>query len=224
MLSFLPSSVTNTLLKFNTTPKLIKFSSNKLIGHSPSELYSIISNVNDYSNFIPWCTKSVVTKNCSVPKEESVVKFKAELGIGFNSFQEKYTSLVICEKDKSALASNSTLFTVLNTTWTLDAKKNTNSKITNLNFDLEFKFKNVIYSNLSQIFLDKVSLEMIKAFEERAKEKFGKPTDLNYFFDDKLNVKVRNDITENRKFVVGNPAENLKSTDVGSVLLGGKKI
>lgn len=56
-----------------------------------------MSDVDSYSEFLPFCTESKVTG--SAPKEEepnagATKRVHAELGVGFKSFRERYTSLV----------------------------------------------------------------------------------------------------------------------------------
>lgn len=53
-----------------------------------------MANVEDYKNFVPFCNHSHVRGS---QKSVNKVVFEGELGVGFNMFQEKYTSIVACE-------------------------------------------------------------------------------------------------------------------------------
>lgn len=53
-----------------------------------------MANVEDYKHFVPFCNHSHV-HGCQ--KSAKKIVFEGELGVGFNMFQERYTSIVACE-------------------------------------------------------------------------------------------------------------------------------
>lgn len=55
------------------------------------QLYEVVSAVEHYQDFLPWCTRSVVMKR-------RPGHLKADLEIGFPPLLEKYTSSVILAK------------------------------------------------------------------------------------------------------------------------------
>lgn len=65
-------------------------------------MYSIVSDVNSYSEFLPFCTGSKVIgpapeKEHNTPPAANAVpdeRLLAELGVGFKNLREQYTSLV----------------------------------------------------------------------------------------------------------------------------------
>ena len=54
----------------------------KLLGYSQQQMYSVIANVGEYSEFVPWCQRSVVVKDEGRYME-------AELEVGFQIFVER---------------------------------------------------------------------------------------------------------------------------------------
>ncbi|KAI9343765.1 cyclase/dehydrase, partial [Zopfochytrium polystomum] len=95
----------------------------------------LISDVNNYHLFVPWCVSSRVLsrKTITIPGPPSTLTSKAtappitktlmraELGVGFQAANENYISDVICVHSSKiqAVASNSAVFKTLTTTWSL---------------------------------------------------------------------------------------------------------
>ncbi|KAG9066687.1 Coenzyme Q-binding protein coq10a, mitochondrial [Linnemannia hyalina] len=116
-----------------------------LLKYSQQEFYDLVANVDDYYKFLPWCTYSKMSAPLSlgsgsgsestgseerrkkasdalvgVVKGGSEVTVRhGELGIGFNSLQERYVSTVTCQEPwvVRAVSYDSKLFKELSTTW-----------------------------------------------------------------------------------------------------------
>ncbi|KAG0360502.1 Coenzyme Q-binding protein coq10a, mitochondrial [Gamsiella multidivaricata] len=138
-----------TLPKLPDLPNLLKpisssrqYKDRTLVKYSQQEFYSLVANVDDYHYFLPWCTHSkmsdplpagseqvTVAGSGAGPSSGSVTVRHGELGIGFNSLQERYVSTVTCQEPWAvrAVSYDSKLFKELSTTWkfTPNAPKNT---------------------------------------------------------------------------------------------------
>ncbi|KAK3834806.1 MAG: hypothetical protein JOS17DRAFT_737801 [Linnemannia elongata] len=116
-----------------------------LLKYSQQEFYDLVANVDDYHKFLPWCTYSKMSAPLplgsgsgseSAGSEErrkkatdtllgavkgggEVTVRHGELGIGFNSLQERYVSTVTCQEPwvVRAVSYDSKLFKELSTTW-----------------------------------------------------------------------------------------------------------
>lgn len=116
-----------------------------LLKYSQQEFYDLVANVDDYHKFLPWCTYSKMSAPLplgsgsgseSAGSEERKKKASdalvgvvkgggevtvrhGELGIGFNSLQERYVSTVTCQEPwvVRAVSYDSKLFKELSTTW-----------------------------------------------------------------------------------------------------------
>jgi ribosome-associated toxin RatA of RatAB toxin-antitoxin module len=133
---------------------------------APHELYSVVADVDSYSEFVPWCTSSNLVKRID---QDHLV---AELGVGFQVLSEKYTSLVTLDPHRSIKADvpNSSLFNYLINDWTFEAGHNKST--TELTFYVEFQFRNPLYQRVTDLFFNEVVKNMVNAFERRAFVKY----------------------------------------------------
>ncbi|KAI9104696.1 cyclase/dehydrase, partial [Phlyctochytrium arcticum] len=142
-------------------------------------IYTVVADINSYEAFVPWCSSSRILTSETVVATH---RMTAELGVGFKAFNERYVSEVLCLPNQrvQAIASNSSLFKVLKTTWTLSPHQvpqslaAPNSIHTNVDFHISFQFRSPIYANLSALFLEEVSQTMVGAFERRAHAIYGR--------------------------------------------------
>jgi coenzyme Q-binding protein COQ10 len=67
-----------------------------VLSYKRQQLYDIVSDVNAYKKFVPFCVGSrVLSATESSDKLEPTV-MEAELTVGFLTFKERYVSKVIC--------------------------------------------------------------------------------------------------------------------------------
>lgn len=134
-------------------------------------MYSVVSQIDQYHNFVPYCEKSWVSA-----RDENGMPILAGLQVGFELYNEKFDCVIECEKDEKVVSKvtqqSNHLFETLYTEWIFKdtpkfggKKNNANCQVT---LQLQFKFHNPIYNQVSKVFGDKVSSIMIKAFEQRA--------------------------------------------------------
>ena len=134
----------------------------KLITQPIDTLYEVVSDVDRYKEFVPWCKNSKVVSKTGK-------SMTAELEVGFNIFSEKYISKVEVSAPNyvSAESTQTNLFEYLRTEWKFTPANDPNT--TWVTFQVDFKFKSPIYNDLSRLFLQEVVTKMVKAFENRCK-------------------------------------------------------
>ncbi|ODV90520.1 hypothetical protein CANCADRAFT_107218 [Tortispora caseinolytica NRRL Y-17796] len=130
-------------------------------------MYAIISNVDSYSEFIPYCVESTVTAKDTKTGQPAA----ATLRVGWKNFDESFESKLTCVTPHTVIAEalNNSVFDTLYSEWTLKpipAKPN----LTKVHLNLVFKFNNPIYNTVSNVFAPTVTELMIRAFTDRAKQ------------------------------------------------------
>lgn len=159
--------IVRNLLRTSGSAPSKKFSQRRLVGYSPEQLYTVISQVEDYHQFVPWVQKSQVVKKIGDEYLE------AELVVGFQVLVERYTSQVYLERPKlvRSTVSNSTLFHHLESNWAMEPGVTPASCW--LNFSVDFAFKSQLYGHLADVFFSEVVKQMVNAFEGRCATLYG---------------------------------------------------
>ena len=138
----------------------------KNLPYNAVDLFDIVIDIEKYSDFIPWCSKSKI-----ISKKRN--KIIADLDISYKFINETFRSYVDYDKKKLSIYINYTEGPLksLITSWKFN--KITNKK-TEVIFDIEIKFKFWVFNNLLKKFFSQIEKKMINAFEKRAKEILSK--------------------------------------------------
>ncbi|KAA8903178.1 cyclase/dehydrase family protein [Sphaerosporella brunnea] len=147
-----------------------RFTATRRLPHAPKALYKIVSDIDSYRHFLPYCLGSQVTARCphtNAPTE-------ADLRVGWGQFDETFRSTVTCRPEHLSVeadASQNPLFQKLCARWEIAPAEDTNAAGgSDVKLHVEFKFTNPLYSAVSGAFVPKVAGVMVEAFEQRAKE------------------------------------------------------
>ncbi|KAI3632786.1 hypothetical protein MIR68_008861 [Amoeboaphelidium protococcarum] len=166
-----------------SSPKLHHYSNTDVIRSiSPRQFYDVVSDVNSYKTFVPYCTSSRIIDGSRrlMNREEGEVlqqSFKGVLGVGFKNSEGRYTSSVTCIENHRlnryeviAVASESEVFKQLKTRWTimpLDANSSTDDAC-RVQFVIDYQFKSVLHDAMAGFFFNEVALKMVDAFKVEA--------------------------------------------------------
>lgn len=153
----------------------------------PSEpLYDLIADVDSYSSFVPYCSRSRVT--CwSDPDSTTGQRYPtlADLHVGWGGFDEVFTSRLRCVPGQSVEAVSgetvpggtgpdaSAVFRSLVTRWSVKSIAGPPSPRTEVHLAIDFQFTNPLYGAVSAAVSDKIASMMIEAFEKRAFERLN---------------------------------------------------
>lgn len=162
-----PTYARRPFLTLATGP--LRFSETRAFPYAPGPLYTLVSDINSYHKFLPYCLGSNVTKYSdpdSLPTE-------ADLRVGWGAYDETFRSNVLCEPEKlivRADASRNELFQTLKTRWEIRQRAEGGSDVA---LHIEFQFRNPVYAALSGAVAPKIVGIMVAAFERRAKDVLG---------------------------------------------------
>ncbi|KAF6812894.1 cyclase dehydrase family protein [Colletotrichum sojae] len=172
----LPSSEPQVLTASRTLP------------YPSSQLYEVISDVDSYSSFVPYCAQSRVTRWTAPDENDRRWPTQADLRVGWGGFEETFTSKLHCVPGKSVEAvsgadvpgaspgnggEGGAVFRSLVTKWQL--RPLTPGTGTEVDLVIRFQFANPLYSAVSAAVSEKVAGVMIQAFEKRVKAVLGRP-------------------------------------------------
>ncbi|CAE6422490.1 unnamed protein product [Rhizoctonia solani] len=176
-----------------------QFHTRKILPYTQHQLYNLVSDVNSYHFFLPFCTNSRVLTPIPLGgfKTDEPYEVEAELEVGFMGMKESYVSLVRCrpwEMVQAVATSSTPLFKRLETTWrfqpasassphptnavsppnSIDIESGLNKGPTLLSIDLDYQFINPLHAAVSKAAFERVSGMMVQAFERRCLEVYGK--------------------------------------------------
>ncbi|GAB0091757.1 Coenzyme Q-binding protein COQ10, mitochondrial [Sergentomyia squamirostris] len=142
----------------------------KLVGYTEEQMYSVVSDVENYENFLPWCKKSFV-------HGRSETLLKGDLVIGFPPLTEKYTSHVTLEKPNYIKAEcvDGRLFNYMLTMWRFSRGLKDIPQSCVIDIHVAFEFKSLVHTKISNIFFDQVVRQMEDAFIREAQNRYGLP-------------------------------------------------
>ena len=142
----------------------MKHEERRIIKHTPSNLFKLVSDVQRYPEFLPWCLGARVKNN-------SKNNFDADLIIGFKIYKEIYSSQVILDHVNKKIIVNykNGPFEHLDNYWIFKD----NMKGCEVEFMVDFKFKSVFLQTLMETLFSEAVRRMVGAFEKRANELYN---------------------------------------------------
>jgi len=134
------------------------------------ELFNIVAEVEQYKNFVPYCTSSIITSR------NSAKRFTADLTIGVPPILvESYTSIVTLTAPTvvKSVCIRGSLFNHMETIWKFNPGPNGDPKSCIFDFHMSFEFRSLFHTQLSQVFFDQVVKKIVDAFSAEAKRRYG---------------------------------------------------
>lgn len=149
-----------------------KYTLLKTVNALPTQVYDVVSEIDWYKEFIPYCVDSFIDKRDSKTGQPT----EAGLRIGFKKYDEKFSCDVVClsQPDKQyytveASSISHNLFQTLSTKWSIIPHPR-KPHVSQVELVLKFQFHSLLYNSVSSIFADNVTKLAMGAFAQRAEE------------------------------------------------------
>ena len=144
-------------------------SETRKLPYSAQQMYDLVADVGRYPEFLPWCSAARV--KTVIPQGETEV-MTADLVISFKVFRERFTSRVVLNESARSIDTEyiDGPFRYMKSTWDF---KNVEGGC-EVSFFVDFAFRNMILQRLIGVVFNEAMHRIVRAFEERAAELYGK--------------------------------------------------
>jgi coenzyme Q-binding protein COQ10 len=141
-----------------------KHSENKVMPYTADQMFDLVSDIENYANFLPWCAGARIE---SKEKVENKVIITADLIISFKVFREKFTSQVtlVSENHEVLVKYLDGPFKYLINKWKFT---DLGSRGCSAEFMVDFEFKSKILQALIGVVFNDAMQRIVKAFEIQA--------------------------------------------------------
>jgi ribosome-associated toxin RatA of RatAB toxin-antitoxin module len=138
-----------------------------LIWYSPREMYRLVTDVNQYSQFLPWCEHARVV-------EEHDNGMTAEMGILFGGVRQTFTTRNVHTIDSQVhMELLNGPFSHLDGQWDFVVLGDGSQRACKVELTLNYGFDSSTLSKLVGPVFDKIAASLVDAFVKRAQQVYG---------------------------------------------------
>ncbi len=141
-----------------------------LLWYSTREMYSLVTAVEAYPQFLPWCAKAEVL-------ERAGVSMKARLTLAYGGLRHAFTTLNQHEQDRSVLVGLvDGPFSLLDGNWQflpLGGEGGAPERACKVELDLRYAFASKALEAVVSPVFDRVANTLVESFVRRAEQVYG---------------------------------------------------
>ena len=135
----------------------------RFLPQTADQLFDLVSDVEDYPNFLPWCVALRVTGN-----QDNIIR--ADMVVGFKMIREKFTSKVtLTPKERIDVEYLDGPFRYLENRWLFTEKEGG----CEIDFFIDFEFRSRLLRKIMEPLFHEAVRRMVRAFEKRAAERYA---------------------------------------------------
>jgi ribosome-associated toxin RatA of RatAB toxin-antitoxin module len=138
-----------------------------LIWYSPQEMYVLVTDIDQYPQFLPWCDRARVI-------ETDAAGMTAEIGIAFSGIRQTFTTRnEHIEGQQVLIKLVNGPFSTLEGEWNFLPLGDGTQRACKVELTLTYSFANATLSKLVGPVFDKIAGSMVDAFVKRASQVYG---------------------------------------------------
>jgi ribosome-associated toxin RatA of RatAB toxin-antitoxin module len=140
-----------------------------LLWYSPREMYSLVTAVEQYPRFLPWCAHAEVL-------ERHADGITARLGLAYRGVRHEFTTRNVHVTDESVTVNLvDGPFSLLDGTWVFHplGRPGSEEQACKVELDLRYAFSSPTLEGVVSPVFDRVATTFIDAFVRRAEEVYG---------------------------------------------------
>ncbi len=142
----------------------------KILPYSAQQMYDLVADVASYPKFLPWTAAARIRSRTPFAGGEVM---EADLVISFKVFRERFGSRVTLMPDAKKIDTEylDGPFRHMKSTWAFRDLPQGGSEI---EFFVDFEFKNAILQGIIGLVFNEAMLRVVRAFERRAADLYGR--------------------------------------------------
>ena len=141
-----------------------KISKHALVPYSASQMYALVNDIDNYADFLPWCSQSDIL-------EQTDKEIKASLKISYGSLNKSFTTINLLTPDtKMEMKLVDGPFKTLHGVWLFTQLGDDGCKVS---LELEFEFKSKIVDMTMGPVFSQIANTLVDSFSERAQKVYS---------------------------------------------------
>jgi ribosome-associated toxin RatA of RatAB toxin-antitoxin module len=140
-----------------------------LLMHSAHEMFALVTDVQHYPQFLPWCQSSEVI-------EQDEASMVAKVGMSIGGLRQSFTTKNQHQEDRQVVMSLvDGPFSQLDGQWDFTPLGDGTQSACKVEFRLTYGFSSNTLARLVGPVFDKIASSLVEAFVKRADELYGQP-------------------------------------------------
>lgn len=138
-----------------------------LIWYSPQEMYVLVTDIDQYPQFLPWCDHTHVV-------QQHPDGMTAEIGLSFGGVHQSFTTRnthVAASRVQMQLVNGP--FSRLDGQWNFHTLGDGSRRACKVELTLNYGFDNATFGKLVGPVFDKIAASLVDAFVKRAQQVYG---------------------------------------------------
>ena len=138
-----------------------------LIWYSPEEMFSLVTGVDQYPQFLPWCDRAQVL-------ERDGSSMLAEIGIALSGLRQSFVTRNTLEPGRRVqMRLVKGPFSRLDGDWQFHVVGDGSQRASRVELKLHYGFSNKVLAGLVGPVFDRIAATMVDAFVKRAQQVYG---------------------------------------------------